>query len=146
MKGGDLSNVVVPRIVLVFEGALGFLPASRVSSFNTLGSTGHWYEAARCWDLNDMMMRKIWDVTYRQSFQLEVVTYAGPPELAESLQERFDDEGLPISRTVASTASRMARRLSYAIDIAYVYDVDPQHVMMYGGRGRHLTNVNQLGR
>lgn len=146
MQYGDLSAQIVPRLVLVFEGSLGFLEASKVGQFNKLGSAGLWDAAARCWDLNDMMMRKIWDVVWRQSFQLEVVTYAGPPSLAESLQERFEEENLPISRTLASTAERMARRLSYAPDIAYVYDTDPRHVMMYGGKGRHMTNVNQLGR
>lgn len=146
MLYGDLSNVVVPRLVLVFEGALGFLPPDRVEDYNKLGSRGAWDQAARCWDLHDLMMRKIRDVTIRQNFQLEVVTYAGPPEFAQSLQELFEEEGLVISRVLSSTAVRMARRLAYAPDIAYVYDTDPQHVMMYGGKGRHLTSVHQLGR
>lgn len=146
MKNGDLSNVVVPRLVLVFEGALGFLPADRMLEYNTLGSRGDWWRAARCWDLNELMMQKIWDVVFRQSFQLEVVTYAGPDELAEALQVRFDEENLPISRTLASTPARMARRLAYAPDIAAVYDADRDNAFKYGGKGRLLTSVHLLGR
>lgn len=146
MLNGDLSNVVVPRLVLVFEGALGFLPPDRVEQYNKLGSAGHWDQAARCWDLNELMMRKIWDVVWRQSFQLEVVTYAGPQNLAESLQERFDEENLPVSRTLASTPDRMARRLAYAPDIAVVYDSNAEHAFTYGGKGRYLTSVHMLGR
>lgn len=146
MLNGDLSNVVTPRLVLVFEGSLGFLPPDKVTEFNKLGSAGQWNQAVLCWDLHELMCRKIWDVTVRQSFQLEVVTYVGPPEFAESLQERFDDEGLPISRTTASTPARMARRLSYAPDIAYVYDANRDHAFTYGAKGRYLSDVNQLGR
>jgi hypothetical protein len=146
MLNGNLSNVVTPRLVLVFEGALGFLPTAKVGEYNRLGSEGKWDQAARCWDLHALMMLKIWDVVWRQSVQIEVVTYAGPPEFAESLQERFDEEGLPISRTLSSTATRMARRLSYAPDIAYVYDADPKHAFTYGGKGRYLRSVHELGR
>jgi hypothetical protein len=146
MLNGDLSNVVTPRLVLVFEGALGFLPPPRVGKYNQDGSRGLWHEAVRCWEFNELMMRKIWDITYRQSFQMEIVTYAGPPEFATALQDRFDEEGLPISRTLSSTAERMARRLAYAPDIAFVYDADPSHAFMYGGKGRLLRSVHELGR
>lgn len=146
MLHNDISNVAVARLILVYEGALGFLPADRVGDYNQLGSEGRWDRAARCWDLNELMCRKIWDVTWRQGFQIEVVTYAGPPEFAEALQERFDEENLPISRTLASTADRMARRLAYAPDIACVYDADPDHAFTYGSRGKLLRNINELGR
>lgn len=146
MQNGDLSSQVVPRLVLVFEGALGFLPESKLLAYNALGSQGDWWRAARCWDLHELMCRKIWDVVFRQSFQLEVVTYAGPDDFADALQVRFDEENLPISRTLASTPARMARRLAYAPDIAAVYDADRANAFKYGGKGRLLTSVHLLGR
>lgn len=146
MLNGDLSNKVTPRLVLVFEGALGFLAAGNIQVYNRFGTAGKWELAAACWDLNDLMCRKIWDVTYRQSFQLEVVTYAGPGEFASALQDRFDEESLPVSRTVASTPARMARRLAYAPDIAAVYDANREHALVYGSKGRYLASVHELGR
>jgi hypothetical protein len=147
---GDLSNKVVPRLCLVFEGALGFLPPGRLTEFNRTVSRSGWYAGWLLWDLNDLMCRKIWDVTYRQSFQLEIVTYVPPDdvaaEAAQGLAQALDDEGLPISRVVASTPARMARRLAYAPDIACVYDADPQHAFTYGGKGKLLRSVHELGR
>jgi hypothetical protein len=146
MLNGNLSNAVVPRLVLVFEGALGFLPEEKVQEYNLLGTIGKWGDAVACWDFRDLMCRKIWDVTYRLSFQLEVVTYVGPKEFADALQARFDEESLPVSRTVASTPERMARRLAYAPDIAMVYDANRQHAFTYGSKGRYLRSVHELGR
>jgi hypothetical protein len=146
MQNGDLSNVVVPRIVLVFEGALGFLPEDKVERYNALGSAGRWYDAAHLWDFDDLMMKKILDLTYRQAVELEVVTYAGPQEFADELEERFSFEGLPIRRTVATQPDIMARRVSYAPDIAYIYDANRETAFMYGKKGRYLQAVHQLGR
>jgi hypothetical protein len=137
VQHGNLSNVVVPRLVVVYEGALGFLPEDRVDRYN----------AARLWDFDDLMMRKIIDVTYaRASYQVELVTYAGPDEFAAEVYERCGEEGLPVSRVTSSTAEVMARRLAYAQDIACVYDANRETAYMYGQKGRLLTSVHQLGR
>jgi hypothetical protein len=147
VQHGNLSNVVVPRLVVVYEGALGFLPEDRVDRYNALGSAGRWYDAARLWDFDDLMMRKIIDVTYaRASYQVELVTYAGPDEFAAEVYERCGEEGLPVSRVTSSTAEVMARRLAYAQDIACVYDANRETAYMYGQKGRLLTSVHQLGR
>jgi hypothetical protein len=146
LKGNDLSNVVTPRLVLVFEGALGFLPEARVRDFNYHGSRGNWRLAWQEWELDDLAMRKIWDVTFRQSFQLEVVTYVAPEEGAPALAERLEEESLPITRVTASTPARMARRLAYAPDVAYVYDANRENAFKYGSRGGYLRSIHQLGR
>lgn len=146
MRNGDLSNVVVPRLVLVFEGALGFLPEHEVGRFNAFGSRGQWDLAWGVWDLDDLACRKIWDVTFRQSYQLEVVTYVAPEEAAPALAERLDEESLPITRVTASTPARMARRLAYAPDIAYVYDANRENAFKYGSRGGYMRSIHQLGR
>jgi hypothetical protein len=146
MRFGDLSNETVARLVLVFEGSLGFLPENQVERFNALGSAGRWYDAARLWDFNELMAKKILDVTYRQGFELECVTYAGPKEFADELSDRFDEEHLPIRRTTATRADIMARRISYAPDIAHIYDANPETAYMYGHKGSLLKTVHQLGR
>lgn len=146
LKGNDLSNVVTPRLVLVFEGALGFLPEARVRDYNYHGTKGNWRLAWQEWELDDLAMRKIWDVTFRQSFQLEVVTYVAPEEGAPALAERLEEENLPVSRVTASTPARMARRLAYAPDVAYVYDANRLNALVYGSRGGYMSSIHQLGR
>lgn len=146
MQHGDLSNVVTPRIVLVFEGALGFLPEDKVERYNALGSADRWYDAAHLWDFNQLMMKKILDLTYRQAVEIEIITYAGPQAFADELEERFGHEGLPIRRTLASAPDIMARRVSYAPDIAFIYDANRETAYMYGKKGRYLRAVHQLGR
>lgn len=131
---------------MVFEGALGTLPEDEVGRFNALGSAGRWYDAAHLWEFDDLMARKIMDVTYRQGFELECVTYAGPQAFADELYERFGWENLPIRRCVATTADVMARRVSYAPDIAAVYDANPETQFMYGSKARPLHSIHDLGR
>ena len=146
MLHGNLSADVQPRLLIVFEGILGFLPPGRLAEYNQLGSAGRWDRAMGLWDLNGICMQKIVDLAIRKNQQIEIVTYVAPPEGAEALSRRFDEENLPVSRVIASTPQRTARRLPYAPDVACVYDVDARNVMMYGSRGRHITNVHQLGR
>lgn len=146
MEHGDLSNVVVPRILVVFEGLVGYLQPDQVAEYNTRGSRGDWPGAVALWDLNVLALRKLNDLIIRRDIKVEIVTFAMPPEGAQALTERFDEESVPVSRVVSSTPERTARRLAYAIDVARVYAPDPSHALMCGGKGYHVTSVHQLGR
>lgn len=145
MQGGNLSNATVPRIVLVFENALGFLADDKRADWYRLVKRGRWQDAAHLWDLNDLMLRKIVDLTIRHSVSIDVVTYCGPQEFVDELTRIFDGEDLPVRRVTCSTPERMARRLSFAPDIVAVYDANPGHQLVYGPKGVYLTSVHQLG-
>lgn len=146
MQGGNLSNVVVPRVLVVFEGLIGYLSAANVDDFNKLGSRGAWPAAVALWDFDPLALAKLTDLIVRRDIKVEVVSFVMPVEGAEALAERFDQESVLVSRVIASTPYRTARRLPYGVDIARVYTPDAREALLFGGKGYHTTSVHQIGR
>lgn len=146
MQGGNLSNVVVPRVLVVFEGLIAYLGTDKVAAYNELGSRGDWAGAIDLWEFNPLALAKINDLIIRRDIKVEVVSFVMPREGAQALAERFDEESVPVSRVISSTPDRTARRLAYGPDIIRVYCPDMRHALMCGGKGYHTTSIHQLGR
>jgi hypothetical protein len=146
MKGNDLAGTLAPRIIVVFEGVVGFLTPEGEKAFHEYIAKENWASAAKCWSLNDLALAKLTDLCVRLSVNVELTTFEGPQEFADALEFILCDlEQVPIRRVVSSTPMRTARRATFALDIISVYDPDPMRSMTYGGKGRHLTSVHQLG-
>lgn len=147
MQGGDISNEVVPRLVIVFENLLGLLPSkvdeAKLASYLRFR---RWKRAANLFTLNEMLAARIWDVTWRLNFSVDVITYIGP-EFAEALEHRIDREGLPVGHVWHEDPYVLARKLAYMPHVACVYDPDPRHQFTYGSKGRLVSasNPNLIG-
>lgn len=147
MKGGDISGISAPRILMVFEGIIGELPTQNIKDWKRHVKEKQWERAVQCWILSPLALAKVIDLTRRMSVNIEVITYAAGPEFAEALETYLvDTENVPVRKVLASTPDRTARRATFAMDITAVYDTDPQRVMQYGSKGRHLTSIHNLGR
>lgn len=144
MQKGDLSHDIVPRILLVFEGAVAFLPDDKRKAFDKAYRKQRWTDALALWELNELMLRKIWDITFRKSLTVELVTFLGQG-MADVLAARMDEEDMPIARVWATTPGQLSRRLAYMPNVSVVYDPDENHVFTYGSKGKVITDVNQLG-
>lgn len=145
VRGNDLGNTPVPRLVLVFENGIGYLPDDRRGQWRELKAARDWDGLARLFELDQMMLRKITDLTYRYSVSVDVVTYSGPEPLADALARLLDRENVPVRVVFSSTPERMARATSFEPDIMAVYDANPGHSLVYGRKGVHLTDYRQLG-
>lgn len=145
MRNGDLDNTPVPRVVIVFENAIGFLPDDRRDDWRQLSRGRQWDAVARLFVLDPMMLRKITDLSWRFSVNIDVVTYCGPEGFAEALARLFDRENVHVRVVFSSTPERMARTTSYEPDIMAVYDANAEHALVYGRKGVHLTSFRQLG-
>lgn len=146
MKSNDLSGTSAPRIIILFEGIIGFLTPEGEAAFEKYVEAENWFSAAKCWSLNDLALAKLSDLCKRLSVNVEIATFEGPQEFADALEFILADlECIPVRRVIASTPQRTARRATFAIDIISVYDPDPVRSMAYGGKGRHLTSVHQIG-
>jgi hypothetical protein len=140
MERGDISNEVVPRLVIAYEGMLGVLPEKpeRVHELVARKFGRRARMAKRtvdAYEINDRLARVIWDTTWRFRYSVDVVTYLGD-DAVEPLEERLDREGLPIGRVWADTPERLARRLPYMPDVAAIFD--NEHHLIYGSKGRTL--------
>lgn len=150
MYKNDLSNRMMPRLVVVFEGAVGVVPDEKAKDYHKIISRRKvsdmdWWHAIKCYDLNNLILSKILDLHWRKDINVSVVTWLGEGA-ALAISERLDDEGIPAG-VFASTPVKLARELVYRPDIIAVYDPDPDHVFTYpSGRGVILTDANQIGR
>jgi hypothetical protein len=139
VKGNDLANEVVPRDVLVFEGLLGLIPDPKVARMEAkFRAKGKWVEAVSCFEINEMLARKVWDMVWRYSLEIDLLTYH-PPGFATELEKRVERENLPFRRVWSEEPNMLARRLSTLVDIRTIYDPFPDHQFLYGGKGRIIS-------
>lgn len=145
MRNGDLSNRAVPRVVIVFENAIGYLPEGRRAEWRKLARKGRWDDVAALFDLDQLMLRKVNDLARRFDVHVDVVTYCGPEEFARALERVFDRENVLVRIVTATTPERLARRTSYEPDIVSIFDGNQAHSLVYGPKGVYLTDYRQLG-
>lgn len=145
MRDNDISNRAAARCAIVFEGALGFLPKDKEREFGKLMEKGRWSDAVGLWEVNDYLARIIWDRVWRMDMNIDVVTFLGPDGFAEALAERLGSEDLPVNEVWATTPKILARKLPMMPDLIRVYDPYEQHQLYYGGKGKYLTDANQIG-
>lgn len=139
MQKGDISNQITPRLLVVFEGLLGILDGPKARAKEATARKMHrWKHAVNQYELNDIVARHIWDVTWRKHYSVDVVTFLGV-DFALALQDYLDEHQLPVGHIRSSTPDRLARELSYDPSVLAVYDPDPSHVFTYGGKGRILS-------
>jgi hypothetical protein len=139
MQGGDISNEVSPRLVVVFEGLLGNLPTSRTRAGEAVARRAHqWKRAVKAYEINEPLAHVIWDTVWRHRYSVDVITYLGD-EFAEALEWRLDIEGLPIGRIWADEPKKLARRLAHMPDVAAIFD--NENHLIYGSKGRMLPAV-----
>jgi hypothetical protein len=143
----DLSNRPVPKAILVFEGALGFMHQADEPAFQAYMSKGWHDQAVALFTLNDLLMKVIWQRVTKDSLSIELVTFLGDDNFARALADRIWTEELPIRSVWSTRPDRLARKLISMPDIVRVYDPWPDHQAMYGAQvGRYLTDANQFGR
>jgi len=147
MKGNDLSSAPVPRIALVFEGALAWPPGDKpdAKEFTRLMQRGQWEAASKLMEFNERMETVIWDRSWRCSMTIDLITYAGPDRWAEAVAHRVAEHELPVHSIWATTPNLLARKLPFMYDLVRIYDPYPQHQLKFGGKGVYLTDPNQLG-
>lgn len=140
MQNGDIGNTVVPRLVIVWEHLLGLLPdKADEAKFATYLRFHRWRRAVNVFAVNQALAQRIWDVTFRLNFSVDVVTFLGGEDFADAIQERIDRENLPIGHVWFEDPQQLARSLSYRPDIACVFSPDPHHLLTFGSKGRTLN-------
>jgi hypothetical protein len=144
MKHGDLSNRVSPRVLLVFEGSLGYLEDKDRKAYMKFAGRGRWYRAVRLWKLDEMYVRQILYLYWKLDYNVEIVTFLGDSFAAE-LSDYLADEQVVVHNVWASTPTLLARKIAFMPDLSRVYDPDPERWLTYGGKGTYIRSHTQLG-
>jgi hypothetical protein len=139
VQGGDLSNELVPRLVLVFEHLVGVVPNSLEQvKFSTFVRTRRWRRAVNVLVVNDLLAKQMWHVTWHLHHQLEVVTFLHP-DAVEPIADWIDREDLPVHRVWNTEPNKLARKVATMPDLAAIFDPDPAHVLTFGRTGRIIN-------
>src|SRR5687767_1895788 len=113
MEKGDLSNEVVPRLAIVFEGLIGrldtALAAQQEKAFVRLR---RYKRAAHCWTIDRHVTAHMWDLTWRHNFSVDVLTYK-QDRYAEAIEALLDEYLLPVSNFISTTPEEFSKRLAY---------------------------------
>lgn len=144
MLGGDLSNRTAARVLLVFEGLLGHLPAEKVPEYEKYAADGKWDSVIYQFQLNNQVVNRILYLTWSADYNFHVVTWF-PPDAATAIQERLDEISLPVRSVFSTTPEKLAKILVNNPDIVTVYDIVPQHVLTFGSKATLVTDVSQIG-
>ncbi|MGW0060337.1 hypothetical protein ACWDTT_10465 [Streptosporangium sandarakinum] len=151
MQHGDISAEVAPRLLIEFEDLLA-RPREEdpdpVRYKRWLPQRFQKTDPVRAWDLNDLVVKVMWDLTWRFGLELDVITVSGSDEDAHALAERLDAEQVPARRVWAADPRMLARRLVAMPHVTSVATASPERCAMYGRWGRLITpaNVTQMGR
>lgn len=144
LEHGNLGNRAVPRVIVVFENAIGFLPDDRRDEWRELSRAGRWDDVVSLFELDLMMLRRITWLCFHKSITIDVVTFCGPEAFARALERLFDREHVPVSIVQSSNPERLSRRTSVEPDIVAIYDGNQAHQLVYGRKGVYLTDHSQL--
>jgi hypothetical protein len=142
LQNGDLSSHVAPKLLLVYEGALGFCTDTK--KYDKAASRHQWEKAWQHWELNELMVRQILWLFHKKDVRTEVVTFLHR-DFATELRHQLDEMDLPVHRVWSTTPESLGRQIAYMPDLACVYDPEPERWLMYGGKGRLITSALQLG-
>lgn len=147
MQKGDISGDSVPALGVVFEGLIAeFKPEVGKRIFGLRKGV----RASRTLDqfvLNEHVVHVLMDVAYRRPLDVDVITYMGE-EMAEAVAKRLDREQVPYRSVLSFTPEVLARKIAYMPDLFAIYDPDPSHRFLYGGKGRYTTpaDADAIGR
>lgn len=144
MEHGNLANRAAPRIIVVWENALGYLPDEHRAEWRRLSKAGQWDDVVSLFELDQLMLRKIAWLVHRKGVTIDVATFCGPDAFARALERLFDREHVPVSIVQATNPERLARRTSFEHDIVSIYDGNAEHRLVYGSKGRYLSSPSDL--
>lgn len=148
MKNGDISNEVVPRLLIEFEDLIAHLPEATNRRWAIRPrQNGKRSAQVEAWEIDDLVVKVMWDLTWRARQQLEVITIQGE-DFALRLANRLDVEQVPAQRVWHADPRMLARRLVAMPYVSAVYTGSPERAALYGKWGRLVSpdNVQSMGR
>jgi hypothetical protein len=143
MKRGELSNEILPRVYVVFEGLVGILPDAKTRTLEALArKRKKWEQAASYYQLNVPTAGGMRDLYWRHRFRVDVITFIDPA-FVSAIRNRLDSRNLLFGDVHYYTVDELVSDLIYDPSIIGVLDPDPKHALVYGSKG-HYCPPSQL--
>jgi len=138
MRRGELSNEVVPRILVVFEGLIATLPNGKARGLEAIArKRKKWQQAVDYYELTRTTSQGIRDL-HRRDFRVDVITFVDPG-FVQPIINKLDSRNLFFGGASYYTMETLLDDLTYDNSIIRVLDPDPSHQLTYGSRGRYCS-------
>ena len=139
MIGGDISNEVTPRLLVVYDDVLA---EPRIVA-RRWGRRVRWDRVIAGWPVNQALVAQLWQVVGRLSVRFDVATFL-PAEAVPFIREQLDAENVPVANVRRYESARaLALALAHMPDVIGVYDL-PARATAYGGKGQSITELGRL--
>jgi len=140
LRRGELSNEVLPRVLIVFENLIGLLPDTKSRIAEQLArKRKKWEQAADYYQLNINTSQGIRDLYWRQHFRIDVVTFIDPG-FVSAVRNKLDSRNLLFGDVVYYDIESLLADLTYDPAIIAVMDPDPAHMLLWGSKGRYVSS------
>lgn len=148
MMKGELSNTVLPRVYIVFEGLVGVLPDTKSKALEALHrKRKQWDKAVNQYVLTPNTSQGMRDMYWRYNFRVDILTFHGA-DFADAVRDRLDQRNLLFGDVVSFEEQELLHELTYDRSILAVLDPAPERMLRWGSKGRHVTpdqlNLMQL--
>lgn len=139
MRKGELSNEVLPRIYIVFEGLVGVLPDTKSKALEALArKRKQWDKAVGHYVLNEPTKQGLRDVYFRYNFRVDVLTFHGQG-FADAVVDKLNSKNLLFGGVQAYDEGELLHDLTYDRSILAVLDPDPSRMLRWGSKGKYCT-------
>lgn len=139
MRHGELSNEVLPRVLIVFENLIGLLPDSKTKALEALArKRKKWTQAADYYQLNINTSQGIRDLYWRQHFRVDVITFIDPG-FVSAIRDKLDSRSMLFGDVHYYDTEMLLADLTYDPAIIAVLDPDPKHKLLWGSKGRYCS-------
>lgn len=132
MLGGDISNRVEPRLLVVFEGLIA-LPPDRQPLLRFARRTGKMKRMVESLQVNEKMARVINDTVWRHKYAVDVVTFLDPDFLPH-VEKWLEHHALPVSNVIAADRTVLSREMVYRLDLVGIFSPEPRDALLFGSR------------
>jgi len=140
MRRGELSNEVLPRVYIVFEGLIGVLPDAKSKTLEALARKRRKYnDAVKYYQLNIPTMGGLRDLYWRHRFRVDAITFIDPA-FVSPVRDRLDSRNLLFGDVhYYASPQDLAVDMVYDQSILGVLDPDPKNALAYGSKGRYCS-------
>lgn len=141
MRRGELSNEVLPRVYIVFEGLVGILPDTKARALEALARKRKKYkEAVDQYQLNLPTSGGLRDLYWRHRFRVDVVTFIDP-KFVEPIRTKLDSRNVLFGDVhYYPSPVDLAMELPYDPAILGVLDGDASRSLTYGAKGKYCPH------
>jgi hypothetical protein len=143
MQGGDISNEMQSRVVVVWENLLGQLDPLLVAKEQKLLRRHRYKAAAELWEDNHIGWRAFTDMTWRKGFPVDVlITHHAM--FADYIVQRMEAANRPFGNVYLDNHEDFEFRLAFMPEIAVVIHGEQRRQFLYGSRGRMVQALSEV--